>query len=87
MAKLIERFEKQIKLPNGSIQLQVLELEVDSNDGEDFAYEDVKITLYLNNNPIADISHVIAKTSIYQDLIDGVDWKALSRQARIEDAA
>ncbi len=84
MAKLIERFEIQIKLPNGNTQLQILELEVDSSDGEDFSYEDVKINLYLDNRFVGDISHVIGKTEVYNDLIDSVNWRAKARQASLE---
>jgi len=85
MAKLIERFEKTIKLPNGTIQHQVLELEVDA-DTEEFSYEDVKINLYINNNFIADISHVIATTDTYTSLIDSVNWSEKLRAARLKTA-
>lgn len=56
---------------------QVLEITAKANSraqAELLGYDDFSINLYIDNKFIADISPVLAKTDVYCNLIDSINW-------------
>ena len=78
MCKLSETFEKSIKLPDGTIQHQVLVISAEANNREEAAalgYDDFKMDLFINGKFIADISPVIGKTEGFEKIVDETQWE------------
>jgi hypothetical protein len=77
MAKIAVSFEKTTKDGEGKFQHQELIISAEANsreEAENLSYNDFRFDLFINGKFIADISHVLAKTNVFEDLIDGEDW-------------
>lgn len=88
MAKLSVFYEKATKLPNGTLQNQVLEISAIAHSrqqAENLSYDDFEINLFINGQFIADISHVLGKTPVFTELIDSTDWEQVYYQTVIEE--
>lgn len=88
MAKLTVLYKKETKLPNGTLQNQVLEISVVARNMEELrnlSYDDFVIDLFIDGRYIADISHVLGKTPVFIELIDSTDWEQVFYQTAIKE--
>ena len=75
--KLSYSYEKTLR--GGQIQeIDIVSKEVNSRgEAAELNYPDFDANLYINGKFVADISHVLAKMPIWEDLIDATDWEEL----------
>lgn len=75
MAKLTHIIEKSVRTKDGSIQHQHIELSVDADKHWNFdSYDDVEAILYLDGEPVADISRLLSEAGLFVPLVDSIEW-------------
>lgn len=69
--------EKTIRNKQGAIEHQELRISATANskdEAEDLTYEDFKLELIINGTTSYDLSLLLSKAGLFQDMVDDKDW-------------
>lgn len=81
--RISQTFEKAVRTKTGIQQQELVVTATTDNQGDFESYDDVEANLFIDGKLIGDISHLLSKAGVFQNLVDSINWNELAADTKI----